>query len=383
MLMNDMPLLETARALRERKLTTRDIQEQIEAAWQKLEPSLSAYKTWNGDGTRETAVLVDQLFERGIDLGPLQGIPIAVKDLYGVRNLPTFAGSPRRLPKIWEKEGPVVAKLQRDQALVTGKTHTVEFAFGVIGTNSHWQTPRNPWDATTFRGPGGSSSGSGVSLWQGTARIAFGTDTAASVRAPASFTGTVALKTTKGRWSTDGIVPLSTTFDTPGPLALTADDLCYAFAAIDSEIDDVVDFVTRARNLDVGSLRIGVCDEQFLDCDPGISDAVLSALRELEKAGARLVAYKLPNLAEVMSFSRNGGVTTVELAAFLSAELPEWQETLGQDIKERVSTGHTVSGIEYLDRLRKLRDLRRGAAGAFDGIDFIAFPTVAISPPHN
>ncbi|MCD6073123.1 MAG: 2-amino-5-chloromuconate deaminase [Rhodospirillales bacterium] len=379
--MNDLPLLETARALRARELTSQAIQRQNEAAWQTLEPSLSAYKTWNGDGTKETAILADQLFDRGVDLGPLQGIPIAVKDLYGVRNLPTFAGSPRRLPEIWEREGPLVAKLQHDQALITGKTHTVEFAFGVIGTNSHWQTPRNPWDATTFRGPGGSSSGSGVSLWQGTARIALGTDTAASVRAPASFTGTVALKTTKGRWSTDGIVPLSTTFDTPGPLALTADDLSYAFAAIDSEIDDVVDFVTRARKTAVSSLKIGVCNELFNDCDPGIADAVHSALRELEKAGAKLTAYKLPNLSDVLNFSRGGGITPVELAAFLSAELPAWQETLGQDIKERVSTGNNVSGIEYLNRLRSLKDLRRNAVGAFDDVDFIAFPTVAISPP--
>src|SRR3546814_6567833 len=97
---------------------------------------------------------------------------LSVKDLYGVKGFPTFAGSPKRLPASWEAEGPVVAALRSGMAVVPGKTHTVEFAFGGIGTNPHWGTPRNPWGASGHRVPGGSSAGAGVSLWEGSCMIA-------------------------------------------------------------------------------------------------------------------------------------------------------------------------------------------------------------------
>ena len=118
-------------------------------------------------------------------------------------------------------------------APITGKTHTVELAFGGLGVNEHHGTPRNPWDAEHARVPGGSSAGAGVSLWEGSALVALGTDTAGSVRIPASMTGTVGLKTTPGRWPTAGIVPLSPTLDTAGLLARTAADAAWAFAALD------------------------------------------------------------------------------------------------------------------------------------------------------
>jgi aspartyl-tRNA(Asn)/glutamyl-tRNA(Gln) amidotransferase subunit A len=112
-----------------------------------------------------------------------------------------------------------------------GKTHMVEFAFGGTGHNGHWGAPYNPWDAAAHRSVGGSSSGAGVSLLEGSALLALGSDTAGSVRIPASMTGTVGLKVTLGRWSTEGVVPLSFTFDTPGLLARSVSDrlrLCRA-----------------------------------------------------------------------------------------------------------------------------------------------------------
>jgi aspartyl-tRNA(Asn)/glutamyl-tRNA(Gln) amidotransferase subunit A len=109
----------------------------------------------------------------------------------------------------------------------------VEFAFGGTGHNSHWGAPYNPWDVAAHRAPGGSSSGAGVSLLEGSALLAFGSDTAGSVRIPACMTGTVGLKVTLGRWPADGVVPLSPTFDTPGLLARSVCDVAYGFAALD------------------------------------------------------------------------------------------------------------------------------------------------------
>jgi aspartyl-tRNA(Asn)/glutamyl-tRNA(Gln) amidotransferase subunit A len=138
------------------------------------------------------------------------GIPISVKDLFGVPGLPTCAGTNAAFPREWEAAGPVVGAVLSQLGIVTGKTHTVEFAFGGLGTNPHWGTPVNPWSSPDEpRAPGGSSAGAGVSLAQGSALLALGTDTAGSVRIPASFTGQTALKTTHGRWSLEGIVPLS------------------------------------------------------------------------------------------------------------------------------------------------------------------------------
>ena len=144
-----------------------------------------------------------------------------------------YAGSSRLMPDALQREGPLVENLRQQRAVFTGKTHTVEFAFSGLGLNSHWGTPRNPWDTAVHRVPGGSSSGAGVSLIEGSAILAFGSDTAGSVRIPASLTGTVGLKTTHGRWPLAGIVPLSPTLDTAGLLARTADDMLFAFAAID------------------------------------------------------------------------------------------------------------------------------------------------------
>ena len=181
--------------------------------------ALGAYKLWQPDAARTVAGAADAVFAAGGDLGPLQGVPVSVKDLFAVDGLPSYSGTPNRLPPEFEREGPVVAAARRQLAPFPGKTHTVEFAYGGLGVNNHWGTPRNPWDAADHRVSGGSSSGAGVSLVEGSAHLALGSDTAGSVRIPASFTGNMGLKITHGRWPLDGITPLGPSLDTPGVLA--------------------------------------------------------------------------------------------------------------------------------------------------------------------
>ena len=126
----------------------------------------------------------------GVSVGPLQGVPVSIKDLFAAAGYPCFAGSSRRLPADpWERDGPLVATLRRQLGVIMGKTHMVEFAFGGTGQNSHHGAPYNPWDAAAHRSVGGSSSGAGVSLLEGSALLAFGSDTAGSVRIPACMTG--------------------------------------------------------------------------------------------------------------------------------------------------------------------------------------------------
>ena len=165
-----------AEQLRSRRITTKMVAEAMVERHAALEPQLNAYRGFDADLLRRQACAADALFEVGTDLGPFQGLPVSVKDLYGLAGFRTWAGTPKPLPETYEREGPVVGAFRRQAALLAGKTHTVEFAFGGLGTNRHYGAPRNPWDATRHRVSGGSSSGAGVSLCQGTAVLALGSD---------------------------------------------------------------------------------------------------------------------------------------------------------------------------------------------------------------
>ncbi len=202
---------------------------------------LQAFKLFDSERALESARAADQVLARGHlqandgDAPPLTGIPMSVKDLYGVDGLPTFAGTPKQLPEKWSRDAWLVARLRAAGAITVGKTHMVEMAFGAVGINPHWATPWNPWDDETHRIPGGSSSGAGVSLWEGSALIALGSDTGGSIRIPAAFTGTVGQRTTRGRWPTEGVVPLSHTLDTVGALTRTVEDSIYFFGCVDPQ----------------------------------------------------------------------------------------------------------------------------------------------------
>jgi aspartyl-tRNA(Asn)/glutamyl-tRNA(Gln) amidotransferase subunit A len=321
-------------------------------------------------------------FASGATVGPLQGVPISIKDLYAAEGSPCFAGSSRHLPADpWEKDGPIVATIRRQLGPIVGKTHMVEFAFGGTGLNSHHGAPYNAWDATTHRSPGGSSSGAGVSLLEGSAFLALGSDTAGSVRIPASMTGTVGLKVTLGRWSTEGVVPLSHTFDTPGLLARSVSDAAYGFAALDPALGNPITFIAKSSR-DLDGIRIAVDDPFFWnDCDPGIAETAKSAVDALTSAGAVLCSMTLPEATEAYAVFLEGGLSAIELRSFLDQELPDWLEQLDPIMASAVRGADTVSARDYLGRIGRLKALARRAPPRFDGIDVIATPTLCLTPP--
>src|SRR5262249_39349839 len=239
---------------------------------------------------------------------------------------PWVAGASRGLPADpWETDGPLVAALRRQLGIITGKTHMVEFAFGGTGLNSHHGAPYNPWDAAAHRSPGGSSSGAGVSLLEGSALLAFGSDTAGSVRIPACMTGTVGLKVTLARWSTDGVVTLSHSFDTPGLLARSVADIAYGFAALDPGLGDAERFLATCGTFAIDGVRIGVDDGFFWnDCDPGIAETAREAVAALAQHGAVLQPTILQEATEAYAVFLEGGVSAFELRSFLDQALPDW-----------------------------------------------------------
>ncbi len=365
-------IAELGKALRAGRVTARDL---LDQALANRNEALGAYKLWMPDHAARAADLADAAFAHGLDSGPLQGLPVSVKDLFGVAGTPTHAGAPKPLPSAWEAEGPVVAAIRSGLAVITGKTHTVEFAFGGVGSNPHWGTPRNPWGGTSHRVPGGSSAGAGVSLLEGTAVAALGSDTAGSVRVPASFTGTVGLKTSFGRWSLQGIVPLSPSLDTAGLLTRSVTDTALAFATIDPVCQ------TPPMSADRSSLRLGVIESFFEGCGPGVAEVVRAALAELEQRGVTVRTFDLPEVAVAKEIFGEGGLAVPEFIAFIENELPEFRATLDPNVRSRFEAFGTLTATAYLGRKMRIARAAAAANARLADIDAVVGPTTPITAP--
>ncbi|HEX7216076.1 MAG TPA: amidase, partial [Methylomirabilota bacterium] len=229
---------ELSQAFGARTLSPVDAVDALLARIRRHDPALHAFIAIYADEARLAAEGADRAIRAGQRVGPLHGVPIALKDLVDLEGRVTTGGS-----KVWAGRVSTVTATLAERAIaagmiVIGKTHTVEFAMGSWGTNTHMGTPRNPWDAKVHRTPGGSSSGSGVAVSAGLAPIAIGTDTGGSVRLPAGWCGIVGLKVTAGRISTFGVLPLSSTLDTPGPLARSVEDAALLYRVLNGPDPD-------------------------------------------------------------------------------------------------------------------------------------------------
>lgn len=198
----------------------------------RLEDKLNAYVSRYSDEARVLAKKAEAGFSSSDSQPPLAGVLIALKDLVDMEGRITMGGSPERRTRISPSTAVIAQRLMAAGAIIPGKTHTVEMASGGWGTNEHMGTPWNPWDLVTHRTPGGSSSGSGVAVAAGYCPGAIGTDTGGSVRLPAAWCGLVGLKITEGVLPLEGILPLSSTLDSPGPLTRSIDDAIIMFEVL-------------------------------------------------------------------------------------------------------------------------------------------------------
>ncbi|MFN2411303.1 MAG: amidase, partial [Halomonas sp.] len=197
---------------------------------------------------------------------------------------------------------------------------------------------------------------------------------------PASMTGVAGLKTTVGRWSTEQIVPLSTTLDTPGLLARRVDDLAFAFDALDPGLSPGASAVPTTPNL--ADLTFGVPETFFWDdCSPGVAEAVTDAIKQLEAAGARVITLELPNTDDAFTLFQQGGLAATELAAFLHTSMPEAIEALDPNVAARIAAADGIPGWEYVRRRQVIDELSRAAGERLRQVDAILTPTVAITPP--
>jgi aspartyl-tRNA(Asn)/glutamyl-tRNA(Gln) amidotransferase subunit A len=266
--------------------------------------------------------------------------------------------------------------------IVIGKTHTVEFAMGGWGTNTHMGTPRNPWDMKVARTPGGSSSGSGVAVAAGLVPWAIGTDTGGSVRLPASWCGLTGLKTTIGRVSTYGILPLSPTLDTPGPMTRSVDDAALLYGAMQGT--DALDARTAGLfwndpwpglRRGVAGLRLGripAADRDAVGRD--VLAAYDASLDVLARLGAEIVPLAMPRgFAELGQLT--GKIMTAEGYAILSTLIDDESLQLDPDVRPRLAAGRQMTAKDYLDVLRTRDELKREFVSVFSSCDAVLTPT--------
>src|ERR1700731_1346327 len=243
------PLVEIARALRQRKVSPLEL---VDAYSRRIEQAsgLHAFITLPGERARQDARRAGRRLAQG-ESGPLLGVPIAVKDLFATRGVRTTAGSRILKDRVPSRDAAVVARLRAAGAIIFGKTNLHEFAYGVSTANPWWGIARNPHDPT--RSPGGSSGGSAIAVVAGLCAGALGSDTGGSVRVPASLCGCVGLKPTFGAIPLDGTVPLGWSLDHAGPLARTVDDAALLFEGLSG-----TDAGRRARRTTTRGLRVGI-----------------------------------------------------------------------------------------------------------------------------
>jgi aspartyl-tRNA(Asn)/glutamyl-tRNA(Gln) amidotransferase subunit A len=347
----------------------------VEAYLQRIEMfdgKIGAYEHVAADLALGAADSIDRLLAAGVDLGPLMGVPIAVKDLLAVDGMPTRAGSDLDVADIIGGEGSFIRRLKRAGCIVLGKAKTVEFALGAVGINAVRGTPWNPSDPNVARIPGGSSSGPAVAVAARLCAFAIGSDTGGSVRLPAALCGTFGLKTTVGLWPLDGVFPLSPTFDSLGILSRTAEDASTVFFALSD--------VGEPPPADIAGLRFGKPVRHFFD---GLDDAVAScteaALQRLRAAGARVVEIDVPEAAERSNFFPI--ILPAELISALGRErFDAGRSRMDPVVATRAASGLEVAADHYIRLLRRQRELVGIAQGRMAGLDAWITPSATIQP---
>ncbi len=352
-----------------------------------LDKRLHAFIAVTRDRALAEARAAETLLRAGHDLGPLHGIPYAVKDLYGVKGLATTAGTRLLAGNVATQDCAAVHRLSAAGMVLLGKTHTVQFAFGGVGINHDHGTPHNPWSATPMA-PGGSSSGSGVAVGAGLTPMALGSDTGGSVRIPAALCGTVGLKTTVGRITRTGVYPLSWTLDSVGPLTRSVEDAALVYQALQGV--DLTDETTAGVPADdvlpslkagVRGLRLAFGETVFFDdVEPEIATAVREAGRVLRGLGASVEGIAVPEVAEAMTEQRRAAMIAAEALAVNGRFLDDAFDQLDPVVAHRMKLGRALSATDYFTVLRQWAALRQRVKRTLADVDALLVPATMIPP---
>jgi aspartyl-tRNA(Asn)/glutamyl-tRNA(Gln) amidotransferase subunit A len=333
-----------------------------------------AFISVSSESARAEADEVDRKRADGQPLPAFAGIPLAVKDLFDVAGQVTKAGSrvfASRPPAA--RDAPVIARLRAAGFIFIGRTNMTEFAYSGLGLNPHYGTPLNPFDRATGRIPGGSTSGGAVAVADGMAAASLGTDTGGSCRIPAAFTGIVGFKSTASRVPRDGVIPLSQTLDSVGPLARST-DCCATLDAVLRGVDP-----QPLADVPLKQLRFLLPTTLVLDdMDEAVACAFERAIETLSRAGVAIQRQPLDELDRVRQINAGGGIAAAEAHAWHRTLLDRHGDRYDPRVSLRILKGRDLN-------LRELYEARAAVIesvnGSTRGFDALVMPTVPIVPP--
>jgi len=373
-----MTIIQLSRLLASRKITSRQLVEQ----------SLAAIKDPQGEGARTfllvhdkealaTADRVDAQRRSGTKLPALAGIPISIKDLFDEANVVTLGGSKALVgtPPA-TRDSTVVERLKKAGAVIVGRTNLTEFAYSGLGLNPHYGTPKNAFERSTGRIPGGSSSGGAISVLDGMVAGAIGTDTGGSVRIPAALNGVVGFKPTARRVPRDGVLPLSFTLDSVGPIAKTVADCVLLDQVLSAEIGKV------PESAQLRGLRLAVPKTVFHDdLSPAVANAFTAALGRLSAAGATIIELPMAEFAQAAAVNPGGGISSAEAFSWHRRWLKDSADKYDPRVLVRIRRGETITAADYLEMLRRRERFVLNINAAASGYDAMLMPTTPDTAP--
>ena len=332
----------------------------------------------NKDAALDAANAMDALRRAKAAPSRFAGIPISIKDLFDIAGQVTRAGS-RALEDSAPAaaDAPVVSRLRRAGFIVIGRTNMTEFAFSGIGINPHYGTPKGAWKRSEGHIPGGSSSGAAVSVLDGMAHGALGTDTGGSCRIPAAYNGIVGYKPTQRRIPLDGGVPLSFSLDSYGPLARSV-SCC---AILDAVLAD--EPVTALRKRPIKGVRLAVPTTIVLDeLDDAVAQTFERVLKTLSKLGAEIEHIEVPEFLDTVTMNSKGGFAAAESYAWHRYLLTSKGDVYDPRVSVRILRGEAISAADYIDLIQARRSLIARVNARLAPYDALVLPTTANTPPR-
>ncbi len=317
---------------------------------------------------------------RAVNAAPSRfaGIPISVKDLFDVQGEVTRAGS-RALADAppAARDATVIARVRQAGFVIMGRTNMTEFAYSGLGINPHYGTPANPWQRARPRVPGGSSSGAAISVSDGMAHAALGTDTGGSCRIPAAFAGIVGYKPTARLIPQDGIVPLAPSLDAAGPLARSVRCCASIHAILSGQVEP------ELPAHEVAGLRFAVPQTFVLDdLDEAVAKAFEDAVTRLSRAGARITDVPFESFRRIPLMNAKGGFAAMESYAWHKSLIEAKRALYDPRVVNRIVKGADCTAVDYLELLAARKALVEAADAELAPFDALLMPTVAIVPPR-
>jgi aspartyl-tRNA(Asn)/glutamyl-tRNA(Gln) amidotransferase subunit A len=350
---------------------------------EKLDAKLGAFQVVYSEEAQQAAEAAEKAYRSGHRIGPFHGVPFALKDIIDIEGRVTTGGSKVMSKRVSPTTATIARRLLAAGGILLGKTKTVEVAMGAWGTNEHMGTPWNPWDMKTPRTPGGSSSGSGVSVAAGLAGCAVGTDTGGSVRIPAAWCGIVGLKTSEGLLPTDGIIPLAHTLDTPGPMARHVDDVSLMFEVmagrhpVDSDHDmEFHQGLFGSREAGIRGLRLGVLSvDEREGTDPAVLDLYDNSIEILRSLGAEISVFQMPTRFEDMKCA-TGTIIFSEGYYHHGSMYEDEDAPVDPYVRPRILSGRQFSARDYVAALIQRRDDQIEFLAKMHGLIALLTPTI-------